>query len=146
MSLNYNQIKDLIEKTLQEYNLYSESAVNLLLGTLAQESKFGTYLKQLGGGPALSMFQIERPTFNWLKHAYMNKYNLQDVEFEDLEWNLKLAILFCRLRYYVVPAALPDANDIQGLAEYWKNYYNTYLGKGKVSEFISNYKKFVTKN
>lgn len=146
MSFYLEDIEDLIKRTLREYNLYSDSAVNLLLGTLAQESGFGKYLKQLGGGPALSGFQIERPTFNWLKHAYMNKYNLQEVEFEELEWNLKLAILFCRLRYFVVPSPLPAADDIKGLAEYWKNYYNTYLGKGKIEEFIANYKKYVNKN
>ena len=38
-----------------------EAAVNLLLGTVFQESVIGnvTYLKQRGGGPALGIYQNE---------------------------------------------------------------------------------------
>ena len=143
MSFYKSQIKDLIERTLKEYGLYSEAATNLLLGTAAQESSFGKYLRQLNNGPALSIFQIERPTFNWLKDTFKKKFKLDDVEFEEIEWNLKKAIVFCRLRYFVVPHPLPDADDINALAAYWKKYYNTALGAGKIEEFISNYKKYV---
>ncbi len=139
--LDKNQFKDLIERTLKENRLYSESAVNLLLGTAAQESKFGSYLRQLNGGPALGFFQMEKPTFDWLKKVYDKKFYLGD--YEDLEWNIKQAILLCRLRYHIVPEALPKADDIEGLAAYWKKYYNTFAGAGKTTEFIDNYKKFV---
>lgn len=40
----------------------SSSAVNLLLGTAAQESAFGTYLRQIGGGPARGVFQMAPAT------------------------------------------------------------------------------------
>jgi hypothetical protein len=138
---NKNQFKDLIERTLKEFDLYSEAAVNMLLGTAAQESKFATYLKQLGNGPALGIFQMERPTFDWLKNVYGNKYPIGN--FEELEFNLKQAILLCRLRYKVVPESLPAADDVEGLAAYWKKYYNTPLGKGTTAEFVNNYKNFV---
>jgi len=38
---------------------------------------------------------------------------------------------------------LPNAEDIEGLAHYWKKYYNTVYGSGKVEEFVNNYKKYV---
>jgi hypothetical protein len=27
-------------------------------------------------------------------------------------------------------------DDIHGMAAYWKKYYNTYLGKGKIENFV----------
>jgi len=136
-----SQFKSLIEEVLKEFSLYSEAAVNLLLGTAAQESQFGTYLKQLGNGPALGIFQMERPTFNWLKNVYEKKYPIGN--FEELKYNLKQAILLCRLRYKVMPEPLPAHDDLPGMAVYWKKYYNTQLGAGTIEEFKKNYKKFV---
>ena len=146
MPLDKSQFKNLIERTLKDAStssesLYSEPAVNLLLGTAAQESKFGTYLRQLGNGPAVGFFQMEKPTFYWLKNAYEKKFNIGS--FEELEFNIKQAILLCRLRYYIVPEALPAADDIESLAAYWKKYYNTFNGAGKMEDFIYNYKKYV---
>lgn len=51
-----DNIKNLITETLTELGLYSDDARDLLLGTCAQESAFGKYRKQLGGGPALGIF------------------------------------------------------------------------------------------
>ena len=62
MSINVKDLKfKIIIPTLQFIGLYSESAVNLLLGTAAQESHMGTYLTQIKG-PALSIYQIEPKT------------------------------------------------------------------------------------
>ena len=58
-------------------------------------------------------------------------------------WNLRYAALMCRMHYYRKPHKLPEADDIEGLAVYWKTHYNTHLGKGTVSEFIENYHRFV---
>jgi len=138
--LDKKQFEDLIKRILIEYDLYNKSAVNLLLGTAAQESKFGTYIRQING-PALGIFQMEKPTFDWLKNIYGSKYPIG--EFDELEYNLKQAILLARLRYRIVPKPLPDADDIEGLAKYWKEYYNTPLGKGKIEQFINNYKKYI---
>jgi len=136
---NKEQFKDLIERTLKEFNLYSESATQLLLGTAAQESQFGTYLRQITKhfNPdvhAMGVFQIEKNTFNWLRETYIKKdiQNLSDFlkskEHKELEYNLRLSIIIARLRYYIVPEALPNAEDIEGLANYWKKYYNTVKG------------------
>lgn len=151
MSFNKNQFRNLIDRTLGDYpELISESAVRLLLGTAAQESHFGTYLRQVGGGPAIGVFQMEPKTFIWLREHYTDpklpgtKYpEIKEREVTDLEWDLHLAILMARLRYRIVPAALPYAYDVKALATYWKEHYNTSLGAGKVEQFIDNYRKFV---
>ena len=60
---------------------------------------------------------------------------------EDIETNDLLAICMARVHYLRVSEAIPS--DVEGMARYWKKYYNTPLGKGTVEEFISNYKKLV---
>lgn len=153
MSLDKYQFRELISDTLDEINLYSEDAVNLLMGTAAQESVFGTYLKQLKSGPALGIFQMEPNTYNDIVNNYL-RYNiglLNNIEdasqcevennSDNLVWNFKLAICMARVHYLRVKEELPK--DLSGYARYWKQYYNTYKGKGTEEEFIRNYKKFV---
>lgn len=148
MSYNKDQFENLIRRVLIAElgkELCTDAAVNLLLGTAAQESLFGTYLRQVRG-PAMGAFQIEPATFNWLKGKYLDRYpHFKDVDVEDLEWDLALAIIFARLRYRAIPTALPDANDVHALAAYWKKYYNTEAGAGIVEEFVKNYERFVNK-
>lgn len=150
--LNKDSFKQKIEQVLHEMNAYSEEAVQLLLGTCAQESAFGTYRKQLGGGPALGVFQMEPATFNDIKENYL-KYkpaleskimllsNVTELKADDLVENDALAICMARTHYMRVRAGIPA--NLQGQAEYWKKYYNTPLGKGKVEEYIANYNKYV---
>ena len=45
----------------------------------------------------------------------------------------------CRVHYYRAPTKLPEAEDLDGLAHYWKKYYNTELGAGKPEEFREVY-------
>ena len=54
----------IIKPTLLQIGLFNHTAVNLLLGTCAQESRMGTYVHQLGNGPALGIYQIEPATHN----------------------------------------------------------------------------------
>lgn len=140
MAYNKTQFRELIERVLKENNLYSESAVNLLMGTAAVESDFGTYLRQING-PALSPFQIEPATYLWLSDKYWERFPVGKAA-ENLEWDLRLAILVARLKYLSIPEPLPEANDIPALARYWKKYYNTYLGAGTEAGFIRAYQKY----
>lgn len=147
-----NELQDLITSTLQEIGLYSEAAVNLLLGTCAQESHLGTYRRQLGGGPALGIFQMEPATFRDICNCFLRyKPDLQDkirlaadVDFfdpADLVNNDRLAVCFARIHYLRVKEAIPE--DLTGWAGYWKRHYNTVKGKGTEEEFIQNFKRFV---
>jgi hypothetical protein len=144
MPLNKHHFKNLIIRTLTELRLNSESAVNLLMGTAAQESEFGSYLVQLNGGPAKGAFQVEPATFDWIyEHFYHQFPILIGIEFEDLEWNLKFGIILCRLKYLSIKEPLPKPEDIRGMARYWKLYYNSPAGAGTETEFVLNYKKYV---
>ena len=136
-------LSQIIYDALHSLDLYSESALKLLLGTCAQESHFGTYRKQIHG-PAVGIFQMEPNTFNWLKDKYKAKFpSINDYEINDLEFNDKAAAIFCRLRYLADPHPLPPADNLNAIATYWKRVYNTYLGSGTVQEFLDNYRRFV---
>lgn len=134
----------IVRPSLHELGLYSPAAEELLLGTAAKESVFGTYLKQLGGGPALGVYQMEPATFYWLQDKWGEKYPILAFKSpEHMIWDLKLATKAARLRYLVVKEPLPEAQDIVGLGKYWKQYYNTEAGAGTVEEFVESYNKLV---
>lgn len=149
--MNKTQLKSLIERKLKEIDLYSFEAVNLLLGTAAQESQMGHFIRQLFAGPALGIFQMEPATFNdhltylarnpKLKEKIIKASGVTELTAEQLEWNIALAICMARVHYYRKPTFIPTT--IEGMAVYWKRYYNTHLGKGTEAEFIINYKKYV---
>ena len=153
MAFNRNQFEELITEVLNDLGLHSLSAVNLLLGTAAQESRFGTYLRQING-PALGAFQMESTTEEDIWRNYLRShYNIRWLVVrstlisvptpEALVWNLAYGIAMARIKYYRAPDPLPAPDDIQGLASYWKKGYNTYKGKGRVEEFMENYQRFV---
>ncbi len=58
--------------------------------------------------------------------------------------DLSLQILMARMVYYFkTKKPIPNHKDIQGLAEYWKKYYNSVFGAGTVEGAIEKYKKYV---
>lgn len=157
--MNPKQFRDfIIVPTLNDLNLYSDAASNLILGTIAQESDF-QYVQQLGKGPASGLIQMEPAThrdiwFNYLpsKPDLIRKicrflsfdslqafYSQGHPYHDELRWNLVYNVMMCRIYYLRVPERLPAANDIPELARYWKQYYNTYKGKGTEQQFIDNF-------
>lgn len=152
MPINAQQLRDyVIRPTLDQFNFWSPNAEKLLLGTCAQESAMGTYIHQITG-PACGIFQMEPATHddivtNFLPANPQIKKQILDkwgsIDSRNLIINLAYAALFCRILYWRVHTALPDATDIRGLANYWKQYYNTPKGKGTPEQFIANYNKYV---
>ena len=157
MAFNKKQFQDLIERVLTELNMHSRAAVNLLLGTAAQESGFGTYLQQMGGGPARGVFQMEPATEKdiWCSYLVYREDLAETVwqvagaaydvgpSISALEANLSYQIAMARIHYRRVAEPLPPYNDVGALSRYWKRHYNTPQGKGTVEEFVENYKKYV---
>lgn len=136
--------KLVIRPALEAIDLYSDAAEQLLLGTALQESRL-TYLKQLGTGPALGLFQMEPATHNdiWTNYLRYKPELAQKVaqlahfvSAESMATDLLYAAAMCRIHYLRVPAALPAFGDIYGQATYWKDYYNTFLGAGNPKEYM----------
>lgn len=141
-------LRQIIRPILSTITMWSESAENLLMGTAAQESQLGFYVKQIKG-PALGIFQMEPYTYadilaTVVMRAQKHSIFLQSYTFPDdpraLIYDLRLATIMCRLQYWRFSEELPASTDVIGLASYWKQYYNSRKGKGTVEEFIENYK------
>ena len=56
----------------------------------------------------------------------------------QLVWNLGYATAMARLVYRRRPEPLPAAEDIPGLAAYWKAHFNTAAGRGTAAKFIDS--------
>lgn len=150
--MNKKQIRDLVERVLIGLDLHRPEAVELILGTIAQESHNGEYIRQLGNGPALGICQMEPATFRDIVNTYLgcrpdlakriiSVTGVNALRSEYLEYNLALSIAMCRVHYLRVKEAIPQ--DLIGWARYWKKYYNTASGRGTEVEFVKNFNKFV---
>jgi len=147
MSFDPKHYRELVNRpALKELNLWSLSAEELLMLTLAVESDFGKYLRQNGRdgnyGVGRSPLSIEPDTFKWLKMVFSHLIPERATP-DDLITDLKLATKIARLRYRVVKEELPRHDDIRGLAEYWKKWYNASPNGGTVEEAIRKYKLYV---
>ncbi len=146
MSELKSHINSIINKVLMRmpYGYYSYEAHELIYRTGMAETGYRA-LKQYNGGPAIGFFQIEPDTLkdtmkNYVKYRPPLKACLlelgldeKDLEFSVLT-NIALQVAFCRIHYRRNPHKIPESLEEQ--AKYWKEHYNTKLGKGTVGHFI----------
>lgn len=152
MSLNEEQLVELvIEPVLEHLGLDSPAATELVLNTAKAESEM-EYLRQLGGGPALGIYQMEPATHDDLWENFLRFPRWKDLarrvqslainkgtpDSQQLIGNLYYATAMCRVHYYRVPDALPPAGDLAAQAAYWKRHYNTHLGRGTEEHFLGH--------
>lgn len=148
MSIHPGQLREyVIRPVLHRLGLYSEAAEELLMLTAATESLCGEYLHQVGG-PALGIFQMEPRTHDDLWSNYLGyRASLADEirqygsTASQLPGNLYYACAMARIHYLRVPERLPSAMDVDGLARYWKDHYNTHLGAGNPQKAAQNYQR-----
>ena len=148
-------------RALAEYHprLYSEDAVELLLGTSAQESDLGYFLTQIGNHPleGLGPYSMELATSDSIWEHYLAfrpelasiVRSLMTQDAFDSPENLRRELInnsmystaMARIKYWKVPDPMPTT--LWGWAAYWKEHFNTHLGKGTEEEFVVSYRKFV---
>ena len=149
--------REIVAPALRHIGMWSEAAENLLLGTAAVESRMGTYLRQVGGGPALGIWQVEPATHldcwdNWLDYRpdaarlvldlVPRIYRLPDDSPMSVDPQaLASCPLYCcaiaRIKYRRAPEPLPAAGDWAGLQLYHKQNYNSALGKTRIGDFLA---------
>ena len=153
MSFDKFQFRDFVKRTLQAVDLYCEPGVAQVVKTVAKESAGGTYLRQIGGGPALGPGQVEPATEKDLwEHCLKYRPKLvakitaltgvTGPNQSALEGDLRYNVIMVRVKYLTAKGKLPDKDDIQAQARLWKQHYNTILGSGTVEEFIAAAKKY----
>lgn len=144
-------LRSLIIGTLNRCNLkYDDHTINQILGTMAVESDMGQYERQIGG-PALGFFQMEPRTRkdivkNYLAYRPELRKQIEDaigpVACTDAQFvhSMDLQTVFCYLHYRRFKAW---GRSLDEYASNWKLYYNTYQGKGTVTEFKEKYRRYV---
>lgn len=154
--INSKQLREyIVRPALVQIGLHTDAAENLIMGTIAQESAGGEYLHQIRG-PALGVCQMEPATHDlcWQWLDWPQRYPLRAAvsglliqkppRAKEMIWNLHYAVAMSRVLYRSIPYPLPDADDVPGLAAYWKRFYNTPKGRGTEAEFIRNYERYVS--
>lgn len=148
--INVQQYYDnVISPTLDQLGLPGGlAAKQLVLGTGLVESNL-THLQQIPTGPARGFYQMESATFmdimaNYISHKpdVGNKLKIFAIPgtrwFDQMQGNCYLATAMCRVHYFRNSGTLPSAGDIAGLAAFWKKWYNTPKGAGKIEDFLKN--------
>jgi len=160
--ISIKQIEGLIKKTLSKMGrkFASDDAVELVMGTGLVESRY-KYIRQLGDGPARSFWQVEPATAvdncqHYLKHRpgvmrLCSDASLVDLKYwqnysvgtwaDILEINMSAGIIHCRLKYWRVPKRMP--NTTEGMANYWKEFYNTHQGAGHIEDYMDIVSKYL---
>jgi len=117
----------------------------------AHESHLGTYLEQIGGGPARGIWQVEIGT---MEDNYTNFLDSRNELFSQifsvtrvygqnklaLKYNHLYNCIHARLKLYRRPGAIPD--DLDGMAEYLVREYNAG-GDATVDEYLGDYRRLV---
>jgi hypothetical protein len=139
-----------IRPTLQKIMLWSASAEELLLGTALVESDL-RHRRQLGGGPARGLFQMEPATHddiwtNFLKYQPAYAKGVEQLlssrkanRHVELETNDQYACAMARMLYQRKSEPLPAAGDIKKMAAYWKKHYNTLKGAGDEDSYVERW-------
>jgi hypothetical protein len=132
----------------------NDRALELLLGTCAQESAF-EYTTQLYGGPAKGYMQCEPTTEADIWEHYLfyqpalidflaMRCGVTAANVQALEHNMVYQILLARVHYLRCdPHRLPPCGDLDGQARVWKTYYNTPAGHGTEAQYIASYEQMV---
>lgn len=141
----------IVRPALERIQLWSPPAEVIVLGSALVESEL-KYVKQLNGGPACGPHQMEPATHDDIYGSFLIYHPVirQRVVCLSSSWFLKpdaremignwmYAAAMCRVYYRRISAALPRADDVLGMACYWKRYYNTRLGAGTVDKAIPHF-------
>lgn len=135
----------IVRAPLKAVNLWSPEAEELLMMTAATESFLGRYIRQVGG-IALGEFQMEPATFHDCNRYLGLRPRPNFTPHTDPEmliYDRAAATVYARIKYLMDPDPIPPANDLRGLAAYYKKVYNTPLGKGSVEKALADYAKYV---
>ncbi|MBT7349732.1 hypothetical protein HN803_02960 [candidate division WWE3 bacterium] len=125
------------------------TARDILMETAGAETIFGTYKDETKfAGMGITQFD-KSPFYDVRTRAsvsdrkrieeYFN-IDIDLVDWKDLRYNPLLAMLFTRLKYKKITAEIPET--LMGRAEYWKEHYNTKLGKGTTSKYLAASKHY----
>lgn len=142
----FELIEDVVEK-LKGNSEDIEATRQLMIGTIAQETKLGTYRDpspyKHGAGlsqidPKLPFEDIQVRAGKWRKIVKEEfAIDMEKVTHRELELSPLLSVVMARVKYKIVPYAIPK--DFEEQWRYYKKWYNSYAGKATREEYTENY-------
>lgn len=127
-------------------------AVQLLIGNACAETHLGRFPDSHPDKWGVGLTQFDQIGVDDVKLRTRSKdkkrlfnhhgYDLDKVELADLANDPELAFCMTRLKYKLIPEAIPA--DINGQARYWKQHYNTYHpnAKGTVEGYLEKWDSY----
>ena len=157
--MNVQQFRDsIVAPVLRRLEMHSAAAEEQMIATAVHESEGLQFIRQVGGGPAVSYFQIEPQTAQDVVDRYFRKRPDIAERFSravmwDAHWNDRIverltgdqaaACAVARIRYWMAPDPLPSADDVEAMATYWKAHYQRGPNRRRgVQDFIDDYNRF----
>lgn len=145
--LTYVEGVRLVRSTLIEISAYGPRAELAILMIIAHESGGGRARKQIGGGPARGIIQMEPPTFDsTIKFgekcaSYLRRAGFDPavVRCADLEFDDRLSVVMARARLAMDPGALPDSPP--AMAAYLKKIWNG-PGKATPEKYLNDWEEW----
>lgn len=134
-------------------NLNTPARAQIVLGIGNKETQY-RYVRQIGGGPALGFWQMEPATHDdmWrnfiryrpeLQSAALRLLAGATPDAKLLTTRMDYAALMAALHVYRAKDALPAYGNALGQARFWKDNFNTSLGKGTVSGALPYFQQAV---
>ena len=157
--LNLQQVLNVWVKPALDYfpeGLNTPNRQQFMLAIGCIESGY-QYIQQIDG-PALGFWQMEEFTFYDCIENFLNYQSIftpgwnrlsglqatqdpaevaQMINWQRIGYNCRFACYMAAIKIYRAPPALPAFNDFQGMAQYWKTYYNTSQGAGTIEEAVA---------
>ncbi len=147
---NLGQVFETIEAVVRDLkgnNEDTEATRQLMIGTIAQETKLGTFRDpspyKHGAGlcqidPGIPFEDIQDRGSKYIeKVKRIYGIDIERATHRELELSPLLSVIMARVKYKLVPKSIPTNFD--GQWEYYKKYYNSYAGKATKEEYTENY-------
>lgn len=140
----------LTQITAVRHPFWTPEVEELLIMIAAHESHMGKYLRQLGGGPARGVFQIEAATLhdNYVSFIDLRPRLAEQIaqvtgcdhpDLGQLQYNPAYGAVHARLKLYRSPGEIPS--DTLLMAQYAKKYYNSPSGAATPEDYLNAYYK-----
>ena len=139
-----------VQTILQSYRLpASQAAVQLLAMIAAHESGGFRYVQQMNNGPAKGLLQMEPIGLAEVKR-YMRlrpeKFTQlpapEMLMLDSLVFDTEWAVACARVFFMAKPEPLPAMDDVEGLAKYAKQHWNSDSGKATWEDYAEAYRRY----
>jgi hypothetical protein len=146
-------LRNIICLSITPLGRWSQDAEEILLMIAAHESGFGKHLAQIGG-PARGIYQMEPATEQDIWKTYLSfrpemikkiteVCGVPGPDSLQMQYNMIYSTIMARLKLWRAPGKLPAAHDVDGMARYCKDNYNSKLGKATVEKYTADYLRLV---